>query len=159
VLVELLIPVVASRPGKELVFTTPKGGRIIHNLYWHHYGIPAVRTAQTIGLTKNRIRLQPLRRACWAMKAPDTRDTYFLDCELKRRSVRSIETLSSVMQPAALMDSFERTRGPRLFLVVSLMSVPLLVRSPTPVRNPPLTQRQKPCTGTLKSGTGDGNTV
>jgi integrase len=35
-LVELLIPLVASRPGKELMFTTPKGGRIIHKLYWHH---------------------------------------------------------------------------------------------------------------------------
>jgi integrase len=39
-LVELLIPLIASRPGKELVFTTPKGGRIIHKLYWHHYWVP-----------------------------------------------------------------------------------------------------------------------
>lgn len=45
-LVELLIPLVATRPGKELVFTTPTDGRIIHKLYWHHYWVPAVRTAQ-----------------------------------------------------------------------------------------------------------------
>ncbi|GAP55206.1 ICEBs1 integrase [Arthrobacter sp. Hiyo6] len=36
-LVELLVPLVASRPGDELLFTTPKGERIIHKLYWHHY--------------------------------------------------------------------------------------------------------------------------
>lgn len=65
-------------------------------------------------------------------EAPNTRDTYFLDCDLKRRSVRSIETLSSVMQPAALMDSFEPTRGPRLFLVVSLMSRPFVGSQPNP---------------------------
>ena len=28
------------------MFTTLTGGRIIHKLYWHHYWVPAVRTAQ-----------------------------------------------------------------------------------------------------------------
>lgn len=43
----------ASRPGKELVFTTPKGELIIHNLYWHHYWVPAVHIAQANALTRN----------------------------------------------------------------------------------------------------------
>ena len=47
-----MIPLVASRPGKELLFTTPKGERIIHKLYWHHYWVPAVKAAQASGLTK-----------------------------------------------------------------------------------------------------------
>jgi integrase len=52
-LVDVLVPLVASRPGKELLFTTPKGERIIHKLYWHHYWVPAVKAAQAKGLTKS----------------------------------------------------------------------------------------------------------
>ncbi|WP_251040069.1 tyrosine-type recombinase/integrase [Arthrobacter sp. ISL-72] len=52
-LVEVLIPLVASRPGSDLLFTTPKGERIIHKLYWHHYWVPAVKAAQARGLTKS----------------------------------------------------------------------------------------------------------
>lgn len=39
-LVELLIPLVASRSGKELLCTTPKGEWIIHKPYWHHFWAP-----------------------------------------------------------------------------------------------------------------------
>lgn len=66
-LVELLIPQVASRPGKDLVFTTLEGERIIHQLYWHHYWVPAVRTAQANGLQKSP-RIHDLRhRHAWRL--------------------------------------------------------------------------------------------
>ena len=49
-LVEVLIPLVASRPGSELLYTTPKGERIVHKLNWHHYWVPDVEAAQARGL-------------------------------------------------------------------------------------------------------------
>ena len=68
-LVELLVPLVASRPGDELLFTTPKGERIIHKLYWHHYWVPAVQAAQAHGLKKSP-RIHDLRHthASWLIQ-------------------------------------------------------------------------------------------
>jgi integrase len=36
-LVDPLIPLVAGRPSGDLLFETPKGERIVHKLFWHHY--------------------------------------------------------------------------------------------------------------------------
>jgi integrase len=68
-LVELLIPLVSGRPGIDLLFTTPKGGRIIQQMYWQHYWLPAVRTAQANGLQKNP-RIHDLRHthASWLIQ-------------------------------------------------------------------------------------------
>ncbi|MEW1947847.1 hypothetical protein AB0280_01230 [Pseudarthrobacter sp902506025] len=51
------------------MFTTPKGERIIHKLYWHHYWVPAVRTARGNGLTKD-LRIHDLRHthASWLIQ-------------------------------------------------------------------------------------------
>ncbi|MDQ0864785.1 hypothetical protein [Arthrobacter globiformis] len=51
-LVKILVPLVASRTGKDMLFTTPEGKRIIHKLYWHQYWVPAVKAAQARGLDK-----------------------------------------------------------------------------------------------------------
>ncbi|WP_128081643.1 hypothetical protein [Paenarthrobacter sp. TYUT067] len=68
-LVEVLIPLVARRPGSDLLFTTPKGERIVHKLYWHHYWVPEVEEAQARGLKKSP-RIHDLRhtQASWLIQ-------------------------------------------------------------------------------------------
>jgi integrase len=69
VLVDLLIPLVASRPGSELLFTTLDGQRIAHKPFWQHHWVPAVHAAQAQGLTKTP-RIHDLRHthASWLIQ-------------------------------------------------------------------------------------------
>lgn len=46
-LVEMLIRLVASSAGSELLFTTSKGTRISHSTFWRNFWVPAVSAAQT----------------------------------------------------------------------------------------------------------------
>jgi hypothetical protein len=107
-LVELLIPLVASRPGKELVFTTPKGGRIIHKLYWHHYWGPAVRTAQTIGLTKNP-RIHDLRHTHASWLIQDGVPLFTVSRRLGHASTRTTEQVYGHLMPEALQTGADAT--------------------------------------------------
>lgn len=106
--VELLIPLVASKPGKELVFTTPKGGRIIHKLYWHHYWVPAVRTAQTIGLTKNP-RIHDLRHTHASWLIQDGVPLFTISRRLGHASTRTTEQVYGHLMPEALQAGADAT--------------------------------------------------
>lgn len=107
-LVELLIPLVASRPGKELVFTTPKGGRIIHKLYWHHYWVPAVRTAQANGLAKNP-RIHDLRHTHASWLIQDGVPLFTISRRLGHASTRTTEQVYGHLMPEALQAGADAT--------------------------------------------------
>ena len=107
-LVELLIPLVASKPGKELVFTTPKGGRIIHKLYWHHYWVPAVRTAQAIGLTKDP-RIHDLRHTHASWLIQDGVPLFTISRRLGHASTRTTEQVYGHLMPEALQAGADAT--------------------------------------------------
>ncbi|UKA68342.1 site-specific integrase [Arthrobacter sp. FW306-05-C] len=107
-LVELLIPLVASRPGKELVFTTPKGERIIHKLYWHHYWIPAVRTAQGNGLTKDP-RIHDLRHTHASWLIQDGVPLFTISRRLGHASTRTTEQVYGHLMPEALQAGADAT--------------------------------------------------
>lgn len=49
-LVEILIPLVASRQGSDLLLATGTGGRIAHSIYWQKCWVPTVEGAQAAGL-------------------------------------------------------------------------------------------------------------
>jgi integrase len=109
--VKLLIPLVAARPGKELVFTTPKGGRIIHKLYWHHYWVPAVHTAQAIGLTKNP-RIHDLRHTHASWLVQDGVPLFTISRRLGHASTKTTEQVYGHLMPEALQasaDAMERS--------------------------------------------------
>ncbi|MFC0455436.1 tyrosine-type recombinase/integrase [Arthrobacter liuii] len=110
-LVELLIPLVASRPGKELVFTTPKGGRIVHKLFWADYWVPAVRTAQAIGLTKNP-RIHDLRHTHASWLIQDGVPLFTISRRLGHASTKTTEQVYGHLMPEALQvgaDATERS--------------------------------------------------
>jgi integrase len=107
-LVELLIPLVASRPGNELVFTTPKGGRIIHKLYWHHYWVPAVHTAQANGLAKNP-RIHDLRHTHASWLIQDGVPLFTISRRLGHASTRTTEQVYGHLMPEALQAGADAT--------------------------------------------------
>lgn len=107
-LLELLIPLVASRPGKELVFTTPKGQRIIHKLYWHHYWLPAVRTAQVNGLQKSP-RIHDLRHTHASWLIQDGVPLFTISRRLGHTSTRTTEQVYGHLMPEALQAGADAT--------------------------------------------------
>ena len=107
-LVELLIPLVASRQGKELVFTTPKGERIIHKLYWHHYWVPAVRTAQANGLQKSP-RIHDLRHTHASWLIQDGVPLFTISRRLGHTSTRTTEQVYGHLMPEALQAGADAT--------------------------------------------------
>lgn len=103
-LVELLIPIVASRTGTDLLFTTPAGNRIAEKPFWEHYWRPAVRAAQSRGLTKSP-RIHDLRHthASWLIqdgKVP----IFIISRRLGHASTRTTEDTYGHLMPQALQD-------------------------------------------------------
>ena len=107
-LVELLIPLVAGRPGKDLLFAMPKGGRIIQQVYWRHYWLPAVKTAQGNGLTKSP-RIHDLRHthASWLIK--DGVHLFTISRRLGHTSTRTTEQVYGHLMPEALQAGADAT--------------------------------------------------
>jgi integrase len=103
-LVEVLIPLVASRPGSDLLFTTPKGERIIHKLYWHHYWVPAVKAAQARGLTKSP-RIHDLRHTHASWLIQDGVSLFTISRRLGHASTRTTEQVYGHLMPQALQDA------------------------------------------------------
>ncbi|WP_159619145.1 tyrosine-type recombinase/integrase [Arthrobacter zhaoguopingii] len=103
-LVEVLIPQVASRPGSDLLFTTPKGERVIHKLYWHHYWIPAVAEAQARGLKKSP-RIHDLRHTHASWLIQDGVPLFTVSRRLGHASTRTTEQVYGHLMPQALQDA------------------------------------------------------
>ncbi|MBT2554942.1 site-specific integrase [Arthrobacter sp. ISL-5] len=103
-LVEVLIPLVASRPGSDLLFTTPKGERIIHKLYWHHYWVPAVKAAQARGMTKSP-RIHDLRHTHASWLIQDGVSLFTISRRLGHASTRTTEQVYGHLMPQALQDA------------------------------------------------------
>ncbi|WP_252568956.1 tyrosine-type recombinase/integrase [Pseudarthrobacter cellobiosi] len=107
-LVEILIPLVASRPGSELLFTTPKGERIVHKLYWHHYWVPAVEAAQALGLKKSP-RIHDLRHTHASWLIQDGVSLFTVSRRLGHASTRTTEQVYGHLMPQALQDAADAT--------------------------------------------------
>ncbi|MET3934995.1 tyrosine-type recombinase/integrase [Arthrobacter sp. OAP107] len=103
-LVDVLVPLVASRPGKDLLFTTPKGERIIHKLYWHHYWVPAVKAARARGLTKEP-RIHDLRHTHASWLIQDGVSLFTVSRRLGHASTRTTEQVYGHLMPQALQDA------------------------------------------------------
>lgn len=103
-LVEILIPLVASRPGPDLLFTTPKGERIIHKLYWDDYWVPAVKAAQARGLKKSP-RIHDLRHTHASWLIQDGVSLFTVSRRLGHASTRTTEQVYGHLMPQALQDA------------------------------------------------------
>jgi integrase len=108
-LVDLLIPLVADRPGSELLFTTPGGQRIAHKPFWQHHWVPAVHAAQAQGLTKSP-RIHDLRHthASWLIQDGGI-SLFALSRRLGHASVRTTEQVYGHLMPQALQDGADAT--------------------------------------------------
>ncbi|MGK3957582.1 tyrosine-type recombinase/integrase [Arthrobacter sp. R4] len=108
-LVDLLIPLVASRPGSELLFTTPDGQRIAHKPFWQHHWVSAVHAAQAQGLTKTP-RIHDLRHthASWLIQDGGI-SLFALSRRLGHASVRTTEQVYGHLMPQALQDGADAT--------------------------------------------------
>lgn len=103
-LTELLIPLVASRQGSELLFTTTTGGRIAHSIYWQKCWLPAVKEAQDKGLKKNP-RVHDLRHthASWLIQGGVS--LFTISRRLGHASTRTTELVYGHLMPQALQDA------------------------------------------------------
>jgi integrase len=103
-LVDLLVPLVAGRPGSELLFTTPHGQRIAHKPFWQHHWVPAVQTARASGLTKTP-RIHDLRHthASWLIQ-DGVMSLFAISRRLGHTSVRTTEQVYGHLMPQALQD-------------------------------------------------------
>jgi integrase len=100
-----------------LVFTTPEGGRIVHKLYWDDYCVPAVRTAQAIGLTKNP-RIYNLRHTHASWLIADGVPLFTISRRLGRASPKTAEQVYGHLMPercrSALTPNRENNLGESL---------------------------------------------
>lgn len=108
-LVELLIPLVASRPANELLFATIDGQRIAHKRFWQHHWVPAVQAAQAQGMTKTP-RIHDLRHthASWLIQDGGI-SLFALSRRLGHTSVRTTEQVYGHLMPQALQDGADAT--------------------------------------------------
>lgn len=107
-LVGLLVPLVASRPADELLFTTPKGERIIHKLYWHHYCVPAVKGAKAQGLKKSP-RILDLRHTHASWLIQDGVSLFTISGRLGHALTRTTEQVYGHPMPEALQAGADAT--------------------------------------------------
>ncbi|MEW9870666.1 tyrosine-type recombinase/integrase [Arthrobacter sp. HS15c] len=107
-LVDLLVPLVASRPSDDLLFTTPKGERIVHKLFWHHYWVPAVQAAQSHGLTKSP-RIHDLRHTHASWLIQDGVPLFTISRRLGHASTRTTEQVYGHLMPEALQAGADAT--------------------------------------------------
>src|SRR4029078_4163319 len=103
-LVDILVPMVASRPGTDLLFTTPKGERSIHKLDCHHYWVPAVDAAQARGLTKSP-RIHDLRHTHASWLIQDGVSLFTLSRRLGHAVTPTKEQVYGHLTPQALQDA------------------------------------------------------
>ncbi|WP_066281716.1 site-specific integrase [Arthrobacter sp. OY3WO11] len=116
-LVDLLIPLVASRVGNELLFVTADGRRIAHKPFWQHHWVPAVHAARARGLTKSP-RIHDLRHthASWLIQ-DGAISLFAISRRLGHASVRTTEQVYGHLMPQALQDGADATeRSVRGFL-------------------------------------------
>ncbi|MFJ6536798.1 tyrosine-type recombinase/integrase [Paenarthrobacter sp. NPDC091711] len=107
-LVDLLVPLVAGRPSSELLFTTPKGERIVHKLYWHHYWVPAVKAAQLRGLRKDP-RIHDLRHTHASWLIQDGVPIFTISRRLGHASIKTTEQVYGHLMPEALQVGADAT--------------------------------------------------
>jgi integrase len=108
-LVDLLIPLVASRPGSELLFTTTEGSRIAHKPFWQKHWVPAVQAARARGLMKAP-RIHDLRHthASWLIQ-DGAMSLFAISRRLGHASVRTTEQVYGHLMPQALQDGADAT--------------------------------------------------
>ncbi|MFJ4228402.1 tyrosine-type recombinase/integrase [Paenarthrobacter nicotinovorans] len=107
-LVDLLITLVAGRPSKDLLFCTPKGERIVHKLYWHHYWVPAVKAAQLHGLRKEP-RIHDLRHTHASWLIQDGVPIFTVSRRLGHASIKTTEQVYGHLMPEALQVGADAT--------------------------------------------------
>ena len=107
-LVDLLIPLVAGRPSSDLLFATPKGERIVHKLYWHHYWVPAVKAAQRRGLRKDP-RIHDLRHTHASWLIQDGVPIFTISRRLGHASIKTTEQVYGHLMPEALQVGADAT--------------------------------------------------
>ncbi|MCX8453712.1 tyrosine-type recombinase/integrase [Paenarthrobacter ureafaciens] len=107
-LVDLLIPLVAGRPSSDLLFTTPKGERIVHKLYWHHFWVPAVKAAQLRGLRKDP-RIHDLRHTHASWLIQDGVPIFTISRRLGHASIKTTEQVYGHLMPEALQVGADAT--------------------------------------------------
>lgn len=90
VLVEILIPLVASRQGNDLLFTAGTGGRIAHSIYWQKCWVPTVKAAPTAGLKKTP-RIHDLRHTHASWLNRDGVSLFTISRSLGHASTRTTE--------------------------------------------------------------------
>ena len=103
-LVEMLIPLVASRPGTDLLFTSSKGTRISHSMFWRNFWMPAVETAQAKGLKKDP-RVHDLRHTHASWLIQDGVPLFTISRRLGHASTRTTEQVYGHLMPQALQDA------------------------------------------------------
>ncbi|ABM10659.1 tyrosine-type recombinase/integrase [Paenarthrobacter aurescens] len=108
-LVNLLVPLVASRPGSELLFTTAQGHRVSHKPFWQHHWVPTVLAARARGLTKTP-RIHDLRHthASWLIQ-DGVLSLFAISRRLGHASVRTTEQVYGHLMPQALQDGADAT--------------------------------------------------
>jgi integrase len=108
-LVNLLTPLVASRSGSELLFSTVHGRRIAHKPFWQHHWVPAVDAARARGLTK-RPRIHDLRHthASWLIQ-DGMMSLFAISRRLGHASVTTAEQVYGHLMPQALQDGADAT--------------------------------------------------
>lgn len=89
-LVEILIPLVASRPGSDLLFTTRNGTRISHSIFWRNFWVPAIEAAQAKGLKKDP-RIHDLRHTHASWLIQDGVSLFTISRRLGHASTRTTE--------------------------------------------------------------------
>ncbi|MFF1830674.1 tyrosine-type recombinase/integrase [Paenarthrobacter sp. NPDC058040] len=107
-LVDLLIPLVAGRPSSDLLFATPKGERIVHKLYWHHFWVPAVKAAQLRGLRKDP-RIHDLRHTHASWLIQDGVPIFTISRRLGHASIKTTEQVYGHLMPEALQVGADAT--------------------------------------------------
>lgn len=105
-LVEILIPLVASRQGTDLLFTTGTGGRIAHSVYWQKCWVPTVKSAQVAGL-KKLPRIHDLRHTHASWLIQDGVSLFTISRRLGHASTRTTEEVYGHLMPQALLDGAE----------------------------------------------------
>ncbi|WP_306858847.1 tyrosine-type recombinase/integrase [Arthrobacter bambusae] len=80
------------------MFTTPKGGRIVHKLYWHHYWVPAVEAAQARGL-KKAPRIHALRHTHASWLIQEGVSLFTVSRRLGHASTRTTEQVYGHLMP------------------------------------------------------------
>ena len=103
-LVEILIPLVASRSGSDLLFTTGTGGRMAHSVYWQKCWHPAIKAAQADGL-KKAPRVHDLRHTHASWLIQEGVPLFTISRRLGHASTSTTEGVYGHLMPQAQQDA------------------------------------------------------